>query len=114
MEGVDFPKVNKEEDQGQGQEAFTVSAEMLLAQIVQAVGEEFVIIPTSGWQKIVTTIQDYSKSAQNSLTNDEDLLKILEGLGIPVIPVSLAPKQEESLIIMPNDTPKGESKIIIP
>lgn len=92
-----------------GQEAVTVSPEMLLNQIVAHVGEEFVIIPTGGWMKIVETIQEYKEE-------DGKLLEILEGLGVPVVPVSLAPKkkEDESRIIMPSDTPEGDSKIIMP
>lgn len=92
----------------QDQEAITVSAEVLLAQIVAHVGEEFVIIPTNGWVSIIDTIQNSS---------DEGLAQELENLRVPVIPVSLTPDSkpaEESLIITPNDMPQGESKIIMP
>ena len=89
----------------QDQEAMTVSPEMLLAQIVATVGEEFVIIPTAGWISIVDVIQ---KSSDKGLSDQ------LEGLKVPVIPVSLAPKKEEKLIITPNDTPEGDSHIILP
>ena len=91
----------------QDQEAITVSPEMLLAQIVSHIGEEFVIIPTDGWQRIVKTIQS---------SNDKDLAKNLENLGVPVVPISLSPNtkpEEESLIILPDDMPKGDSKIIL-
>lgn len=89
----------------QDQEAITVTPEMLLAQIVNYIGEEFVIIPTNGWMNIVKTIQESS---------DEDLDKRLEALGIPVIPVSLAPKEqnEKSRIITPGNMPEGDGKII--
>ena len=91
------------------QEAITVSPEMLLAQIVANVGEEFVIIPTAGWMAIVGVIKDY-----DSGNHDIPLLEELENLGVPVIPVSLAKKKLESSIIMPHDTPQGDSKIILP
>ncbi len=87
-----------------------VTPEILLAQIVSHIGEEFVVIPTDGWMKIVKAIQDFDKSENL----DENLLETLEGLGIPVVPVSLAKKDEASKIIMPNDTPDGDSKIIMP
>lgn len=103
-----------ESNEIQGQEAITVSAEMLLAQIVNSVGEEFVIIPTDGWMMIVKTIQKYTEDAMSEEGTKENLLKNLEGLGIPVVPVSLAPKEEESRIIMPNDIPAGDSTIITP
>ena len=89
-------------------ETATLTPELLLAQIVAHVGEEFVIIPTGGWMKIVETIRDYQED------KDDNLLEILEGLGIPVIPVSLAKKEEESRIIMPTDAPQEESRIIMP
>lgn len=77
---------------------------MLLAQIVTHVGEEFVIIPTDGWMRIVQTIQE---------STDKDLVEKCEKLGVPVIPVSLAPKKEESLIITPDNMPEGDAKIIL-
>ena len=89
----------------QDQEAVTVSPEMLLAQIVQVIGPEFVVIPTAGWFKIVETLRESS---------DETLLQTLEDLRVPVVPVSLAPQQPKSPIIMPNDAPPGESRIIKP
>jgi len=89
----------------QDQEAITVTPEMLLAQIVHHVGEEFVIIPTKGWFQVVKTVQESS---------DEGLADRLEKLGIPVIPVSLAPRREPNQIITPDDMPVGDSKIIIP
>jgi ferredoxin-fold anticodon binding domain-containing protein len=105
--------VTKEEkvDNEAVQEAITVSAEMLLAQIVSIIGEEFVVIPTGGWMSIVHTLQEYDSRDDKS----ESILTIMEGLGVPVIPVSLSPKKdEESRIITPNDMPKGESNIIMP
>jgi hypothetical protein len=92
------------------QEAMTVSPELLLAQIVSTIGEEFVIVPTSGWVAIVTVLQEYDSREDKS----ESLLQILEELGVPVIPVSLASKEEENRIITPNDIPQGDSKIIMP
>lgn len=93
----------------QEQEAITVTPEMLLAQIVAHIGPEFVIIPLDGWSAIVKTIKDYQKD------KDDNLLEILESLGVPVVPVSLAgKKEEESSIIMPNGVPQGESRIITP
>jgi len=89
------------------EEPMTVSPEMLLAQIVSYIGEDFVVIPTGGWAKIVETIKEY-----DSKKTDENLLDMLQNLGVSVIPVSLAPK-EESSIIMPSDIPQGNSKIIV-
>ena len=93
----------KEGIPSQEQEAITVTPEMLLAQIVAHIGEEFVVIPTNGWIKIVETIKS---------SKDESLADVLQALGVPVIPVSLAPKKEESRIITPGDMPKGDGKII--
>lgn len=89
----------------QDQEAITVSADMLLAQLVGAVGPEFVVIPTQGWFDIVQELQK---------STDEGLADRLQALQIPVVPVSLAPKEEENRIITPDDMPQGESKIILP
>jgi hypothetical protein len=93
-----------------GQEAITVSAEMLLAQIVGAIGEEFVVIPTHGWMAIVQTLQEWQNSEHDE---DDDLLEKLENLGVPVIPVSLTSKEEEKRILTPDDI-RGDSRIIIP
>ena len=87
----------------QDQEAITVTPEMLLVQIVSHIGEEFVVIPTNGWMKVVETIQE---------SEDKGLSDQLQKLGIPVVPVSLAQKEEESRIITPDGMPKGGGKII--
>ena len=81
-----------------------VTPDMLLNQIVSKIGPDFVVISMSGWGKIVETIHD---------ANDGELLKELEKLNVPVIPVSLTPKEKESRIIVPTDTPQGDSKIIL-
>ena len=81
-----------------------VSPDMLLAEIVKHIGPDFVVIPMKGWGSIVKVIQDYK---------DEQLLDDMENLKVPVVPVSLTPKDEESRIILPTDAPKGESKIIV-
>lgn len=90
-------------------EQVTISPEVLLAQLVNFVGEEFVVIPTAGWMKIVETLQDIDKAEEKP----ESIIKIMEELGVPVVPVSLA-KKDEGKIITPNGTPDGESRIIIP
>ena len=91
------------------QEAVTVNAEMLLAQIVSAIGEEFVIIPTRGWMMIVNALREYQAGDK-----EENLLDILEALQVPVIPVSLAPKEEEEKRILTPEDIRGESRIIMP
>ena len=98
------------EPEMQGQEAVTVSPEMLLAQLVNVVGEEFVVIPTGGWMAIVNEL----KKIDEAVGKPESILKIMEGLGVPVVPVSLAKKEEESNILTPDDIPEGESRIIMP
>ena len=94
----------------QEQEAVTVTPEMLLAQIVAHIGPEFVVIPSNGWMTIVKALHDFDKDGE------ENVVDVMQGLGVPVIPVSLAGKSEEdeSKIILPNDMPQGESKIIMP
>lgn len=84
-------------------ESKKVSSEQLLSNIVKMVGEEFVVMSLSGWQQVVQTIYD---------EKNEELLERFRDLKVPVIPVVLEQK-EKSNIIMPNDTPKGDSKIIV-
>jgi len=103
IEGIEPSKSELEHGEG----SMTVSPDMLLAQIVSHIGEDFVVIPTGGWACIVRAIKDYDPKE-----TEETLLDILQGLGVPVIPVSLSPK-EESSIIMPSDMTKGDSKIIV-
>ena len=94
----------------QEEQQLTVTPDMLLAQIVSYIGEEFVVIPTAGWLKIVKTLKEYDPEK-----DERSLLDIMEGLKIPVIPISLVPKDvDESRIITPNDTPAGDSNIILP
>ena len=106
------PKAAIAEEKMQGQEAMTVSPKVLLAQLVSFVGEEFVVIPTGGWMAIVETLQNIDKAKPED--RPESILEVMEGLGVPVVPVSLCAKEEESNIIMPNDVPEGESRIIMP
>lgn len=87
------------------QEAVVVTPEILLGQIVNVVGQEFVVIPTQGWVDIVKTITESS---------DEGLADRCQALKVPVIPVSLSPKEPDSPIITPDNMPRGESKIILP
>ena len=100
MEGVNIPTVSEPQE-----DSAIVSPEQLLSSIVHICGEEFVVIPLFGWGKIVETIKE---------STDETLIQKLDTLKVPVVPVSLQPKEEESRIIMPNGSPRGESKIIIP
>lgn len=103
--------INENEEKEMSDPAFpennTVTPEVLLAQIVSYIGEEFVVIPASGWMNIVTTIQDYDKSDK-----EESIISNLEKLGVPVVPISLSAKEEESRIITPNAAPGGDSRII--
>ena len=94
----------------QDQVAQTVSPEVLLNQLVHFVGEEFVVIPLDGWMKIVKALQDIDAADEKP----ESLIEVMESLEVPVVPVSLASKEEESKIILPNDAPDGESRIIMP
>lgn len=87
------------------EEAQVISAEVLLANLVTILGEDFVVIDLFGWGEIVRTIHESS---------DETLLDKLDALKVRVIPVSLQPKKEESRILLPNGMPQGDSKIIIP
>lgn len=91
------------------QSSMIVQPDELLAQIVAFIGGDFVVMPTLGWMKIVKTIQKYEKGDKK-----ENLLDILEGLNVSIIPVSLSPKQDESRIITPTGTPIGDSNIITP
>lgn len=93
--------------QASTEETMTVTPEALLGQIVSYIGEEFVVIPTSGWQAIVKSLHEYKDDSGGTI------IEILEKLKIPVIPISLSPKEEESRIILPNDTPKNGSNIIV-
>jgi hypothetical protein len=93
------------------QQTETVTPEILLAQIVSAIGEEFVVIPLEGWVTIVENIHQYTQKAQSEEGTKENLLEIMESLKVPVIPVSLS-KKEESRIITPDGMPAGDSKII--
>ena len=110
--------MSEKEEVKKGQMPDVVTPDMLLAQIVTHIGEEFVVIRMDGWAAIVGTIKDSS---------DEGLLQTMDDLKIPVIPISLKgkPPEDESLIIkpndtqdsgiiMPNDVPQGDSKIIMP
>lgn len=96
----------------QDQEALTVTPEMLLAQIVNNIGNEFVVIPTGGWAKVVETIGEIEKEIKE-IDASVSILQRFQDLQIPVIPVSLAPKEEESRIITPTDMPTGDSNIIL-
>lgn len=89
-----------EQEEQVEQVAMAVTPEMLLAQIVGMIGEEFVVIPISGWAEIFTAVKPFLEDGTIELSD------------IPVIPVSLA-KKEESRIILPNDTPTGDSNIIL-
>jgi len=92
------------------EEQMTVTPDMLLAQIVSYIGEQFVVIPTGGWLKIVKTLQEYDPEKDG-----DDLISLMEGLKVPVIPISLVPKNaEDSNIITPNGMPSGDSNIILP
>lgn len=92
------------------EEQVVISAEVLLAQLVNVVGENFVVIPTSGWQAIVQTLMGIDENEEKP----ESIVKIMENLGIPVVPVSLSKKEEPSPILMPDDVPEGEGRIIMP
>ena len=99
-----------EQAEVQQQEAVTVSPEMLLAQLVNVVGEEFVVIPTGGWMKIVETLNKIDESVEKP----RSIIDIMEGLGVPVVPVSLAKKDKDTKILTPDDIPQGDSRIIMP
>lgn len=102
--------VGRGKEEMQEQEATTVSPEMLLNQLVAYVGEEFVVISTGGWMTIVKALQDIDESDEKP----DSIISIMEGLKVPVVPVSLASKKEESSIIMPDSALDGESRIIMP
>ena len=84
-----------------------VSAEILLASIVNNIGPQFMVVPIDGWKTILKTLSEYDEKYKD----DEDYVSIVDTLNnhrIPMIPVSLVPKKEESHIVTPN------SNIVMP
>ena len=79
------------------------SAEMVLAEIANHIGPEFVAMPLNGWIAIVSKMKELEEE------HNVSFVKELEELQVPVIPISMVPK-EESRIITPNEG----SRIITP
>jgi hypothetical protein len=88
-----------------------MSAEVLLSQLVNIVGPDFMVLPLQGWVAILQTIHEFEEDHEDVLK--EKISEKLNDLNIPAVPVQLAPKEEERRIITPDDI-RGESRIITP
>lgn len=77
------------------------TAEALLTSIVVHIGPEFMVVPMDGWKDVLRKLAEYDEAHKD----DEDYESIVDSLNdlkIPMIPVSLVAREEESRIITPN------------